>query len=1381
MRFLKSITSTGLILLMASLFLVACSGGHNSGGSTVSIEGAGVKGPLAGAVVRVYQVDLAAADLKGTQLDEGSSNDQAAIVGLDIDDNLSGLLLIEFVADANTIDIGTGLASVIDRLTTVVDVQRIYNGDAIYATPLTSMAVSIAQANADKGAPYAGDSSDTISTAEFTAALAVAQNQVKSTLGFGLDSSIDIFTVPPILTADTTTAEEQAQVVKYRAAIEAIAALTDQVASDSSAADTPQEIFDGLIEDLKDGTIDGLNDTTPVATLAALDTPIDTTLGNLDPATLVIPNTTTPITDIKQTLSDELATTGESVDTTPLAVIDVNLAPPVLVAESNDTYAIGGTVSGLSGTVVLQNNAGDDLTLSANASFAFATPVAEGNAYNVTVLTQPAGQTCSTSANSGTVNGSNITAIVVSCSTNTYTVGGNVSGLTGSVVLQNNGSDDLTITADGAFTFNTSVAYGSAYSVSVLTQPAGQTCVASSNSGSVSEVNVTDVTITCTTNTYTIGGSVTGLTGSVVLQNNGGDDLTLNADTNFTFFTAVAYGSAYNVSVLTQPTGQTCTASSNTGTVGASNVNDVLLYCTTNPVLSARPGPASATLSWDDTGATSYDLYYATAPDCDIVNYASCDGGTMVPNVTSPYTVSSLTNGQNYWFKLESVAAGGNGGSNEVGTRPDQLIPNGEVDAIVHDATSGVTYLGGAFTKVGLATGNGVPLSMTTGHPTAFPHIGRSGGLSYVNVAVSDGAGGYYIGGYFDTVGGQTRDNLAHILADGTLGPWNPSASYIVSSMAVSGSTVYVGGQFTSITDSNGTQTRKYLAAIDATTGTVTSWNPDASQYVFALAVSGNMVYAGGAFTSFGGGAYSRNYLAAFDTSSATPSVPTSWDPNANIAVFALAVSGNTVYAGGFFTSFGGGTYSRSRIAAFDTSSATPSIPTDWNPSANNGVTALAVSGSTVYAGGYFTAVTGTGGGTSGSYLTAIDAASGQLTTWNPIVNKRVDTLTVSGSTVYVGGQFTSIDDGNGAQARNYLAAIGTDGTLESWNPSAGDRVITLAVSGNTVYAGGEFSSMGNESRNKLAAINTDGSLSTTWQPTADGVVRALALSSNTVYAGGEFTNIDDGSGAQGRNRLAAIDADGNLTSWDPGADNVVRALATYNGTVFVGGDFTAIGVGQPSHTYLAALDASGNLTNWSPYAYSHVNALAVSGTGTVYVGGRFITITDTNGTSSRVCLAAFDATNGIVDPNWNPRTNYEVRAIAVSDSTGTVYVGGDFTNADDNQGTVLPSKYLAAIGTDGKLDTTWTPNADAAVYALALSGSRVYAGGKFNTIDDGNGAQGRNYLAAIGTDGSLDAWDPTANGFVNALTVSGSTLYVGGKFYYIDGESRASFSAMEP
>jgi hypothetical protein len=80
---------------------------------------------------------------------------------------------------------------------------------------------------------------------------------------------------------------------------------------------------------------------------------------------------------------------------------------------------LGGTISGLAGTVVLQNNGGSNLTRTTNGAFTFTNAVANSSAYNVTVLTQPAGQDCVVSSGSGTVSASNITGISVACA-NTF-------------------------------------------------------------------------------------------------------------------------------------------------------------------------------------------------------------------------------------------------------------------------------------------------------------------------------------------------------------------------------------------------------------------------------------------------------------------------------------------------------------------------------------------------------------------------------------------------------------------------------------------------------------------------------------------------------------------------------------------------------------------------------------------------------------------------------------------------------------------------------------------------------------------------------------------------------------------------------------------------
>ena len=182
----------------------------------------------------------------------------------------------------------------------------------------------------------------------------------------------------------------------------------------------------------------------------------------------------------------------------------------------------------------------------------------------------------------------------------TYTIGGTVSGLTGTgLVLQNNGGNNLAVSASGAFTFSTSVASGTTYSVAVSTQPTGQSCTLTNGSGTAS-ANVTNVQVACSNlppTTYTIGGTVSGLTGTgLVLQDNGGNNLAVSASGSFTFSTAIASGAAYSVTVLTQPTGQSCTVANGSGTASA-NVTNVQVACSNLPPTTYTIGGTVSGLS----------------------------------------------------------------------------------------------------------------------------------------------------------------------------------------------------------------------------------------------------------------------------------------------------------------------------------------------------------------------------------------------------------------------------------------------------------------------------------------------------------------------------------------------------------------------------------------------------------------------------------------------------------------------------------------------------------------------------------------------------------------------------------------------------------------
>ncbi len=247
-------------------------------------------------------------------------------------------------------------------------------------------------------------------------------------------------------------------------------------------------------------------------------------------------------------------------------------------------------------------------------------------------------------------------------------------------------------------------------------------------------------------------------------------------------------------------------------------------------------------------------------------------------------------------------------------------------------------------------------------------------------------------------------------------------------------------------------RTRNRLAAFNSATGAATAWNPDVENTVYALARSGNTVYAGGEFISVNQGTTprTRNRLAAFNSA-------TAWNPDANGSVYSLALSGSTVYAGGAFTTVNQSTIpqARSHIAAFNNTNGTA---TAWNPGADASVNSLVPSGTIIYAGGAFTTI----GGKSRSSIAALDTGlnTNNATAWNPGAGGVVYTLALSGETLYVGGNLNTI----GGQPRGYMGAVSTSpGAATAWNPSAYNYVYALAASDTYVLAGGDFEELGPE------------------------------------------------------------------------------------------------------------------------------------------------------------------------------------------------------------------------------------------------------------------------------------------------------------------------------
>ena len=163
----------------------------------------------------------------------------------------------------------------------------------------------------------------------------------------------------------------------------------------------------------------------------------------------------------------------------------------------------------------------------------------------------------------------------------------------GGLVISANGAD-LAIPAQAAgatsqkFSFPNTLSYGDTYTLSLKTQPAHQSCnfndpvtgrdTTTDTAGRLAAINVA---VSCSINTFTIGGTVSNLTaGPLVLTNGSADTVTIPAGaTSYVFPSSVPYNLSYGVTVLTQPTGVTCTVANGTGVVGDANVTNINITC----------------------------------------------------------------------------------------------------------------------------------------------------------------------------------------------------------------------------------------------------------------------------------------------------------------------------------------------------------------------------------------------------------------------------------------------------------------------------------------------------------------------------------------------------------------------------------------------------------------------------------------------------------------------------------------------------------------------------------------------------------------------------------------------------------------------------------
>ncbi len=523
----------------------------------------------------------------------------------------------------------------------------------------------------------------------------------------------------------------------------------------------------------------------------------------------------------------------------------------VAVTCVTDTYAVGGNVFGLNGTVGLQN--GNDLiVLSANGSFAFPTRAQPGSPYAIAVHTQPAGATCNVSSGDGTVGSQDITSIAVSCQANTHALGGILTGLAGSLTLSRNG-EHLTLDTNGSFAFPTPVAEGATYAITVQTQPAAQTCDIIGGTGTMGVSDVSNVTVTCTHNIFTVGGSISGLiTGyvsDVVLEINGGDTLAVVSDGGFVFPTPLTMGASYTVAVTTQPSvpAQHCTVSHGSGIVLGDDITNVSITCaapasryayvtdisgTTIGAFSVDSASGAITpASSNANGSNSYDigitpdkrfLYVPNMSTNDIAGYSinSVDG-TLTPISGSPFAIVgdrprtlSITPDGRF---VHVVNQGGNSISTlAINATTGALTASGSpVPTGDQPADSLITPSGKYLYVASLSDRNvsAYALNATTGVPT---HLGYYPVPIAARALVMDPRGKFlYVSDYNSLVRGFQIDD-----GTGALTPI-PGSPFATGGGAPSLGVIDSGGKFLYVTNVGSNNISAYR--IEPTTGTLTT------------------------------------------------------------------------------------------------------------------------------------------------------------------------------------------------------------------------------------------------------------------------------------------------------------------------------------------------------------------------------------------------------------------------------------------------------------------------------------------------------------------------------------------------------------------------------
>ncbi len=582
---------------------------------------------------------------------------------------------------------------------------------------------------------------------------------------------------------------------------------------------------------------------------------------------------------------------------------------------------------------------------------------------------------------------------------------------------------------------------------------------------------------------------------------------------------------------------------------------------------------------------------------------------------------------------------------------------------------------------------------------------------------------------------------------------WFPAPDGPVNCMTVIGNELIVGGSFDDVGMVSG-----HAAQLDTISGILLPQFPliNGPVHVMVSDSNGNW-YLGGSFSRVGNLGVS-NLVKIEPDGLPDPS----FRPEPQGPVYALMLEetaqdtwqGLGLYVGGQFLSIDG--QSRRNLAVVDTITGAVG---SWDPSPDGPVYALESDAmGLIYVGGFFSFI----GNSGRSNLARVDAITGdtpfEFLDFDFVMNGVVRAMKMSADTLFVGGDFTTVN----FTSRQYLAAFNAT-PLESllpFNHNLNNRVRTFCLQNGELFFGGDFTSVDFMPRNRIACISLSGDSLTSLTVGTNGTVRTLFCDSLRLFAGGGFSLM----GSALRKNIGSIDLLSNtVESFDPSASDAVYCIHKANGKLVAGGDFTLMQCKTRRNLY--SIDITTRVLNpWTPDPSGVILCLATYGSD-LYIGGDFNSI-DSLPRSGIIHYTM----PGYQPGSMNVPIDGPVRTILRSGSR--LYFGGLFSDAGGT-----PRDNLAAINLMTNTVDSFFCHVNGTVNSIELYSDKLYVGGYFTTA---RGLPRSRIVRTDTTNGAPDPfWTPSFDDGIYSLQVVSGNVYAGGWFSSVNGIPRNNLAVV--